>query len=165
MKLLGEMMRRDPNDEEREAMTAVVEIALAWKRSELSLSSVRTLCTGRDRYQAMRFSTLKSKEKRALMDMVDALVEQDDRAKITKHGLMDMEELRQDGVKQATTWKGERAWVWPMCWMYGEPYYPRYDLSPGEERREKEEAIRMEYKEYRKTHGKGGGQYERGGER
>src|SRR4051812_40367905 len=130
-------------------MLHVIEIAEAWKRGELSLSSVRTLCTGPERYAGMRFAPLRSPEKRAVMAMVEALVAQDDISVPCGHGIIDADEIRQDGVKLVTTWKGERAHVWPMCWMNGEPYYPRYDVSYGEQRRTAEEAIRLAYKQYR----------------
>jgi hypothetical protein len=157
MKHLGEMMHREPNDDEREAMLAVVEIAEAWQRHDLTLSSVRTLCTGRDRYQAMRFAPLGSAEKRLVMALVDALVAQDEQCLVTGHGLVNRQEVEQDGVKEVMTSKGRRAWVWPMHWMYGEPVYPRYDLPQGEERREKEEALRSRYKQYRDEQHKGRG--------
>lgn len=157
MKNLGEMMHREPSEEETEAMLVVVEIAEAWQRHDLTLSSVRTLCSGRDRYQAMRFAPLRSNEKRAVMELVDALVEQDDQCIVTGQGLINRSELQQDGIKEVMTHKGRRAWVWPMHWMYGEPVYPRYDLPPGEERREKDEALRARYKQYRDEQHKGRG--------
>ena len=155
MKHLGTMMYREPNEEERDAVLAVVEIAEGWQRHDLTLSSVRTICSGRDRYQAMRFAPLGSTEKQAVMALVDALVEQDDQCVVSGHGLINRDELRQDGVKEVMTHKGRRAWVWPMHWMYGEPVYPRYDLPPGEERRDKEDTLRSRYKAYKDEQRKG----------
>ena len=65
MRLLGELMRRDPTPDEREAMEHVVEVAMAWQRGELALRAVVDLCSGYERWQAMRFADLGSDGKRS----------------------------------------------------------------------------------------------------
>lgn len=73
------------------------------------------------------------------------------------------QELGELGYKQMRTWADEMAWVSPMYWMNGEPYYPPVHLVPGEERRTREAAMRKEYDDYRdaKKKAKGGQRYGR----
>lgn len=59
------------------------------------------------------------------------------------------QELGELGYKQVRTWKGEMAWVSPMFWMNGEPFYPPVHIEPGEKRRAQEEAMRAAYQAYR----------------
>lgn len=70
---------------------------------------------------------------------------------------MTREQLGGLGYKQVRTWSGEVAWVSPLYWMHGEPYYPPVHLPPGEERREREAAMNAAYQDYRDAKKKSGG--------
>jgi len=148
MKRLGEIMRREPTDEEAEAAAHVVELALAWSRGALPLASVLRQCSGHDRWQAMRFADLGSEGKLALMNLVDAIVAADAVVMISDHGILPRDEFFSGYVKRVTDWAGDQVFVWPMFFMHDAPYYPRYDLEPGAKRREIEDAMRNEHRDY-----------------
>jgi hypothetical protein len=151
MKLLGEMMRREPDAQEREALGHVLDVALGWQRGELSTESAMRQCSPRDRYQAMRFADLGSAGKQALMALVDAILDQDKAAFQSEHGTVLMTEVYEGRAKSMSNWEGRRVFVWPMFSKDGVPFFPRVDLEPGEKRREIEEAALLSYREYRKA--------------
>ena len=135
MKRLGELMQHEPNAEEREALTTVLEAARAWRSGELTLDGVRGYVSGLDRYRAMRAAEMGGDDKHLLIALTDALVYQDDarRGFVSKHGYVCHEEMNQ-GAKQLVNWKGKRVWVWPLFWMNDVAYYPPVHLEPGEKR-------------------------------
>ncbi len=150
MKRLGDVLHQDPTPAQAEAMHHVLDLALAWVDGQLDLAAVRTLCSGFERYQAMRFADQKSAGYQALREMVEALVADDQSVIPTRHGLVLGMERYDPGVKEVTNYRGERVVIWPLCWMNEEPQYPPVHLAPGEERREIERAIQSRYDAYRK---------------
>jgi hypothetical protein len=152
MQRLGDLLHQDPNPVQAEATNHVLDIALAWYAGQLSLSAVRDLCTGFERWQAMRFADQSLNGWVALRMLVDRLVDDGPRRGLrTTHGIINAEELHQDGVKCVTNWDGKRVWVWPLLWMNGEPQYAPIHLPPGPDRREIETAMLLRYDDYMKA--------------
>jgi hypothetical protein len=155
LKHISEFMREEPSDEEREALSYVIEAARAWKAGDLTLDGVRGYCSGLDRNRAMRGAEMASDDKKLLIALTDALVYQDDsrRGFMSKHGHISHEEMNQ-GAAQFTNWEGKVVWVWPLFWMNGQPHYPPVHIEPGEKRREEEAAMSARYSAYRKAKGR-----------
>lgn len=142
MKLLADLMIKRPNGEQREAYELVLDVARRWKAGEFPIAGARSACTGYDRWIAVRVAKHKSPEKKLLMRMLDALVDAQADMIQTDHGLMDRDDLHRYGARAMTNWEGKRVYVFPMAYIGNEPKYPPVHLAPGDERTEKEAAIR-----------------------
>ncbi len=151
MKFLGEAMHTAPNAEQAETLATVLELAVAWQRGAVDLAGVRSACSGHDRFVAIRCADLGSEDKRVIMALVDALVDADTSVIDSSHGIVHMSEVYEGGAKAVTNHEGKRVYAWPMFSMDGEPVYPLVELPPGEERRTREEAKMLAYREYRKA--------------
>ncbi len=149
MQKLGDLLHADPTPEQAETTRHVLDLALGWQQSQLDLAAVTTLCTGYERYQAMRFADPKEDGYRALRALLEALVASDPSIIRTRHGLVLGRERYDPGVKEVTNHAGTRVILWPVCWMHEEPFYPPVHLPPGQERREVEAAIGVRYDAYR----------------
>ena len=151
MQRLGDLLHQEPDAAQREVLNHVLDVALAWRRGELGLDAVNGLCSGYERWQAMRFADQTSEGYAALRALVDQCVLSSRGILRTNHGIVLGAELHHDGVKQTTNWAGKRVFVWPLYWMDGEPYYPPVHLPPGEERREIERVMNLTYEAYWKA--------------
>jgi hypothetical protein len=151
MKRLGDALREgnDPTPEQIATRDHVLEIALAWQAGDLGMDGVRDLCSGFERWQAVRFADPSHEGYAALLRMIDLMVAGDSGILHTNHGIVVSEELHQGHVLATTNADGKRVWVWPMCFIHGEPLYPPVHLPHGEERRRIEEAIMARYEAYR----------------
>jgi hypothetical protein len=171
-------MLRDPNEEEKVVVDRVVAIATAWQAGDLKLSEARSQCRGYERFQAMRFLPRSSQERRAVSSLLDHLGYEDQdqpRYHIVEYGTepnltpvnimahdsrqpplyMTYSELGRLGYKEVTNWADQRVWVAPLYWINDEPRYPPVGLPPGEERREAEKAMNVQYEDYRRKKKKG----------
>lgn len=151
MRRLGETMTRAPKtDAERETLRHVVELAHAWRGGDIDLAGVKRQCTGRERFQGMRFAEIGGADKRVLIELAEALVAGAPGAFPFAHGLLVEEELFEaGGAKAMTNRDGKRVYVWRIHSIEGDAYFPRVDLPPGEERRKHEEAASAAYRLYR----------------
>lgn len=154
MQRLGDLMHQEPDAEQAETTRHVLEIAVSWQCGDLSLDAVHGLCSGFERWQAIRFADPTSEGYAALRALVEALVAADPGVLRTVHGIVVSEERFAGSVKSVTNYRNQRVMVWPLCWIDGEPHYPPVHVPPGEERREFERALQSRYEAYRKAKGR-----------
>lgn len=151
MQRVGDLLTaREPTAEEAAVLRDVVEVAEAWQSGGIDLFGVRTVTSGYERWQAMRFAATGSDQKRAVLALVNALVEDDPTGIVTPFGVMGLEEMHAPGVKRTTNHAGQRVYVWPLASIEGDAVYPRTDLAPGEERRAEDTRAVQAYEAYRK---------------
>jgi hypothetical protein len=136
MKSIAEIVaHREPTEDERENLVAVLEIARAWEAGQLPLAGVRSSCSGHDRWRAMRFAGVGNAEKHLLMRLADALVA-DIGDVIAKHGLFTQEDLQDAGALIHADFYGRRIIRFKgLHPETKEPYYrsiPDYKLEEGQ---------------------------------
>ncbi len=150
MQQIGEMLSaRGPNDDEVEIRTHVYELAHAWKSGELSTSGVRSMSTGKERFTAVRFST-PGYDKDVLLELIDALIAENDEEVATNHGMFKKSELGEAGYIGVADHEGKRVLVSPMYHINGLPTYPDYSKPPGEEKQAVNEARDAHYRDHRR---------------
>ena len=151
MQRIGEVLSaRGPSEEEAATQAYVYELAHAWMAGRITLDGVRSACTGKDRFTAVRFSA-PGEDKDTLMLLIDARIAQDDRERgvvDTDHGPISREVLGVHQYALMTQHDGRRAWTSPLHTMHGVPVYPDTSLPPGERKRMDAEAKEREYRAY-----------------
>lgn len=152
MKAIGAILEpsRQPTADESEAIGHVLEIASAWRSGLLDIAGVRSVCSGYERWQAMRFSPAGSDARALLVELLDALVLSDASGFQSHRGWVLMEEEVFGKANARTDVNGARVWVWPMHSMHGEAVYPLNELPRDMRRVERHHAATMVYVEYRR---------------
>jgi hypothetical protein len=125
---------REPEEDERDTLRAVLEIAQAWDAGALPLAGVRSSCTGHDRWTAMRFAGVHNPQKTLLLRLACALVK-DLGDVFTKAGPLTQWDLSEHGAWTRPDAHGVRVIQFKGLDEREKTYFrviPGYKLAEGE---------------------------------